>query len=110
MTVQPGQKVLTTGLPAITAAAPGLMPIDNGSPLVSAIPVGGGTVTLNGATPITVVDARVGAGSIIVFTLKTVGGTVSPNAPNILTITPGTGFTVAGTASDTSVYNFAILG
>lgn len=110
MTVQSGQKILTTGLPAITAAKPGVMPIDNGGAQVAALPVGGGTVALNGATPVVVADARVGAGSIIVFTLKTVGGTVSATAPNILTITPGTGFTVAGVALDTSIYNYAILG
>lgn len=69
-----------------------------------------GTVTLNGATPVTVADPRVGTDSVVVFTLKTVGGTVSPNAPNVLTITPGTGFTVGGTASDTSIYNYVIIG
>lgn len=36
-------------------------------------------------------------------------GTVEPNAPNVKTITPGTGFTVAGTASDTIVYNYRII-
>lgn len=110
MTVQPGQKVLTTGLPAITAAKPGGINIDNGSPDFSFMQVGGGTVVLNGATPVVVADARVTANSIIVFTLKTVGGTVGPTAPNILTITPGTGFTVAGVALDTSTYNWAIIG
>jgi len=68
-----------------------------------------GTVTLNGASAVTVANTAVTANSIIVFTLKTVGGTVSPNAPNVKTITPGTGFTVAGTASDTSVYNYRII-
>lgn len=68
-----------------------------------------GTVTLNGATPVTVTNSAVTADSLIIFTLKTVGGTVSPNAPNVKTITPGTGFTVAGTASDTSVYNYRII-
>lgn len=69
-----------------------------------------GTYVNNGATPVTVVDANVTAGSIISFTLKTVGGTVSASAPNIKTITPGTGFTVAGLASDTSTYNYEIRG
>jgi hypothetical protein len=107
MTV-PGQKL--TSLPVITAALPGAIPVQNDGPLSTAIPAGGGTVTLNGATPVVVADARVTANSIIVFTLKTAAGTVSPNAPNVLTITPGTGFTVGGTALDTSVYNYAILG
>lgn len=69
-----------------------------------------GTLTLNGATPVTVANAAITANSIIIFTLKTVGGTVSPNAPNVLTITAGTGFTVGGTASDTSVYNYLVIG
>jgi hypothetical protein len=68
-----------------------------------------GTVTLNGATAVTVANTAVTADSIIVFTLKTVGGTVSPSAPNVKTITPGTGFTVAGTAGDTSQYNYRII-
>ncbi len=68
-----------------------------------------GTVTLNGATPVTVSATQVTANSTIVFTIKTVAGTVSPNAPNVLTITPGTGFTVGGTAVDTSIYNFTII-
>lgn len=68
-----------------------------------------GTFTANGATPVTVTDANVTAGSTITPTLKTVGGTVGA-LPAIKTITPGTGFTVAATASDTSVYNYEIRG
>jgi hypothetical protein len=67
-----------------------------------------GEVTLNGATPVTVAAAGVEAGSLILFTLKTVGGTVGA-VPSIKTITAGTGFTVAGTALDTSIYNWAII-
>ena len=69
-----------------------------------------GQFTANGATPVTVADAGVTANSIIIPTLKTVGGTVSPNLPNVLTITPGTGFTIGGTASDSSVYNYVRFG
>lgn len=68
-----------------------------------------GTVVMNGATPVTVANTLTTANSSILLTLKTVGGTVSPNLPNVLTITPGTGFTVGGTASDTSTYNYVIL-
>lgn len=68
-----------------------------------------GTVTLNGATPVTVANTNITANSAINFTLKTVGGTVGA-VPAIQTITAGTGFTVAGTASDTSVYNYRIFG
>ena len=64
-----------------------------------------GTVTLNGATPVVVVDADFTATTPVNFTLKTVGGTVGAH-PSIKTVTPGTGFTVAGTASDTSVFNY----
>jgi hypothetical protein len=81
----------------------------NGGTQVSAIPANGGTLTLNGATPVTVANAFVTANSVILFTLKTVGGTVGA-CPAIQTITPGTGFTIAGTAGDTSVYNYIILG
>lgn len=68
-----------------------------------------GTVILNGATPVTVTNSLLTANSTVLFGLKTVGGTVSPNAPNVLTVTPGTGFTVGGTASDTSTYNYVIV-
>lgn len=81
----------------------------NGGSTTSAIPANGGTVTLNGATPVTVANTNVTANSMIMFTLKTVGGTVGA-APAIETITPGTGFTVEGTALDTSIYNYLILG
>jgi hypothetical protein len=68
-----------------------------------------GSFTLNGATPVTVANANVTANSNILITLQTVGGTVGV-FPHIATITPGTGFTVLGTASDTSVYNYLIIG
>lgn len=67
-----------------------------------------GTVTLNGATPVSVANTSITAGSVVTFTLKTVGGTVGAY-PAIQTITPGVGFDVAGTALDTSVYNYAIV-
>lgn len=69
-----------------------------------------GTVTLNGATNVAVTNRFVTPNSVIVFTLKTVGGTVSPSAPNVKLITAGSGFSVSGTASDTSVYNYVIIG
>jgi hypothetical protein len=67
-----------------------------------------GTFTANGATAVTVANTAVTANSIIVFTLKTVGGTVGA-IPRCVTITPGTGFDVNCTASDTSVYNYRIV-
>ncbi len=68
-----------------------------------------GTFTANGVTPVTVTKAAVTANSTIIITLKTVGGTVGA-IPAIQTITPTTGFTVAATVGDTSVYNYAIIG
>lgn len=68
-----------------------------------------GTVVLNGATPVAVADAAITANSIVLFTLKTPGGTVGAY-PTIETITPGTGFHVAGTALDTSTYNYVVIG
>lgn len=68
-----------------------------------------GTFTNNGASTVTTSNAAVTAGSQVLITLKTVGGTVGA-IPHLLTVTPGTGFTTVGTASDTSVYNYVILG
>ena len=68
-----------------------------------------GSFVNNGVTAVTTADANVTANSIITITLKTVGGTVGA-IPAVATITPGTGFTTVGTASDTSTYNYTILG
>jgi hypothetical protein len=65
-----------------------------------------GTVTVNGTSPQTIVDAAYTLGDIVLFGLLTAGGTVSPAGPAVLTGTTGTGFTVGATASDTSVYNW----
>lgn len=66
------------------------------------------TFTCNGTSAVTVAAPEVTPTSVIVVTLKTVGGTVGA-IPAVKTITPGTGFTIAGTASDTSVYNVVVL-
>lgn len=67
-----------------------------------------GTFVLNGATPVTVAAAGYAAiTNTIAITLNTVGGTVGA-VPAVKTVTAGTGFTVAGTASDTSTYNYKI--
>jgi hypothetical protein len=103
MTVQTGQNILS-GFPAN-----GLIHVDNGGAQVAALPCKAQTVVLNGTTPVTVADTGVTNGSIVMFTLKTVGGTVGA-IPVVETITPGTGFTVAGTAGDTSTYNVVRIG
>lgn len=70
---------------------------------------GTGTFVNNGTSTVTTSDANVTAFSNIIITLKTVGGTVGA-IPHLLTITPGTGFATVGTASDTSTYNYLIIG
>lgn len=73
-----------------------------------------GTFTaLTGGGPVTVANTNVTANSQIIITLKTAGGTVGGSAnvgPVVKTITPGTGFTVDNQATDTSVYNYLIIG
>lgn len=68
-----------------------------------------GTFTLNGATNVTVAVPELAATHSILITLVTVGGTVSPNLPAIKTRTNGTGFAVAGTAADTSIYSYKLI-
>jgi hypothetical protein len=82
----------------------------NGGSTTSAVAANGGTVTLDGATPVTVANTNVTANSIILFTLKNVNSGTVGAAPAIQTITPGTGFTVEGTAGDLGIYNYLILG
>lgn len=69
----------------------------------------GGTFIANGASTVTIVDSNVGTNSIVAISLQVVGGTVG-SPPIIKTITPGTGFTVTCTASDTSTYGYLIIG
>lgn len=66
------------------------------------------TFTANGSSDVTVSAREVTSDSVVLITIKTVGGTVGA-VPAIQTITPGAGFTVAATAGDTSVYNFVVL-
>lgn len=67
-----------------------------------------GTFVLNGSTPVTVSNTSVAINDAIIFSLNTIGGVVGVY-PTIATITAATGFTVAGTAADTSTYNYAII-
>lgn len=67
-----------------------------------------GTFTLNGTTPVSVSNTSIAITDTIVISLNTVGGTVGVQ-PHVATITASTGFDVVGTASDTSVYNYAII-
>ncbi|SDD95022.1 hypothetical protein SAMN05216337_1017133 [Bradyrhizobium brasilense] len=76
-------------------------------PMSAKLPVNGGTFTCAAGTA-TVANTNVDAGSLILMTLKTVGGTVAN--PFVATITAGTGFTVTCGGSDTSTYNYVIIG
>lgn len=67
-----------------------------------------GTFVSNGATPVTVSNTSIAVTDTIIISLNTVGGTVGAH-PAIQTITAGVGFTVAGTALDTSTYNYAVI-
>lgn len=67
-----------------------------------------GTFIANGASAVTVSNTSITANSIILYGLKTVGGTVGA-IPVTKTITAGTGFTVAGAASDTSTYYYVVI-
>ncbi len=66
-----------------------------------------GTFVANGATAVTVTNTNILATDNVVISLNTVGGTVGA-LPHLATITAGTGFTVVGTAGDTSTYNYRI--
>ncbi len=66
------------------------------------------TFTLTGATPLTVPNAAITINSLIIISLNTVGGTVGAQ-PHVKTIGAGT-MDVVGTAADTSVYNYMIIG
>jgi hypothetical protein len=68
----------------------------------------GGTFVCTGGGTITIGNTNVDAGSAVVITLKTVGGTVA--TPTVSTITVATGFTVVCGASDTSTYNYVVIG
>ena len=67
-----------------------------------------GQFTLNGATNVVVANVNLAAGDQILYTLNTVGGTVGAY-PVVKVRTNGTGFQVAGSASDTSTYDYRIM-
>lgn len=67
-----------------------------------------GTFVANEATPVVVADDRVTADSVIMFGLKTAGGTIA-GQPFVVSVTPGVGFSVEAGAADTSTYNYVLL-
>ena len=91
------------------ALSTGSVPFINSSELNVVLPTTVGTVTAPGAgTAVVVANTAVTATSQIMLTPKTPGGTQA--GWNITSITPGTGFSVTFGSSDTTVYNYAILG
>lgn len=66
-----------------------------------------GTFTLNGTTPVTISSSSLAITDAIVISLNTVGGTVGVQ-PHVATVTAGQA-TVIGTASDSSIYNWALI-
>lgn len=67
-----------------------------------------GTFTL-AAGAATIANTNWTANSVVIMTLKTLGGTILAQ-PYVATVTPATGFTVAGGgASNTSTYNYVIV-
>ncbi len=91
--------------------------IGGGSILYAELPEGGSelkklsgvrTFTLNGDTPVFVADDRCNSSTIMIPTLKTVGGVVG-YLPHLSLPPTTTGFTVVGDAGDTSEYNYRLL-
>lgn len=80
----------------------------NGGPQSSIVRASGGTLTCTAGGTITVSNANLTANSVIIFGLKTKGGT--PAQPIQTTVTPGTSFVATCGGADTSVYNYWILG
>lgn len=68
-----------------------------------------GTFTATGATEVVVANVNVTANSVFLFGLKTAAGTIL-GSPYESSVTPGTSFGVKCGASDTSVYNYRIIG
>jgi hypothetical protein len=67
-----------------------------------------GEVVVNGATPVLVPNPNITASSIVLFTLKTAGGT--PSVVSATNLVPGTSFDAVGLAGDTSTWNYLIVG
>jgi hypothetical protein len=88
----------------------GFVNMSGNSPQVALARLTSGTFVANGATPVTVSAPNVTATSIILFGLKTLGGT--PAGAPFLNATPiaKTSFSVEAFAGDTSTYTYLIIG
>jgi len=73
--------------------------------------LGAGTFTCNGATGVSTQVGGLTSTSVLLFSLKTVGGTVGATPRALFPPNTTSGIVViAGSASDTSVYNVAAIG
>ncbi len=104
----PGSKTLAPNMSTMTADS---VAVTGGS--VTGVALGTssartGTFVCNGATPVTVTNTTFAITDIVCVSLKTVGGTVGA-IPAVQTVTGATGFTIAGTASDTSTYSYLLI-
>jgi len=95
-----------TGGPIFTASRR-ILPF-GGSPPGSGGSIGAaGTVIANETSAVAVTNNRVTANSVIILTLKTVGGSVGP--AYVSSTTAGTGFSIKSQSGDTSTYNYLII-
>lgn len=98
------------GLTVSTGVATSLATTQIGSLTATTI-AGAGSYVCNGTTPVTVTVGGLTASSVILFGLKTIGGTVGATPKAVFPPNTGNGtVTIAGTASDSSTYNVAALG
>jgi hypothetical protein len=78
--------------------------LENGSQVLYVL--ARGTVVANGATAVAVALTAVEIASHITLSLNTIGGT--PAGIFVSAIAQGTGFSIKGTAGDTSTYNYVV--
>lgn len=67
-----------------------------------------GQFTANGATGVVITTSAAAVGNIVAFSVNTPAGTQGA-IPKVITVVAGVSFSVAATASDTSLYNWAIV-
>ncbi len=79
-----------------------------GGPQASVVRATGGTFTCTGGGTITVANTNITANSVFLFGAKTLGGTAAN--PIVTTVTVGTSFVATCGGSDTTVYNYIVLG
>lgn len=67
-----------------------------------------GTFTCNGATGVVITTSAAAVGNIVATSVNVPAGTQGA-LPKVITVVPGLSMSIAGTASDTSLYNWAII-